>query len=445
MDLRDRLDRLRAAGLIRPAAELLDRTGAPARSAALPPQALRSAGDAARSALTSLGGEELENDLGRCLVIETAFPASARRGMVEVASARDLDQGLWSLLLPQAGEGGPATDLAYLDLETTGLAGGTGTLAFLIGVGRFEAHRFVVRQYFLRDADEEPAALHDLVRHLQSFRGLVTFNGRRFDWPLLETRLIINLRRRQALGFPHLDLLPVARRVYGSILESCSLRSLEASLLGLERLDDVPGALIPALFFRYLETGDASPLEPVLEHNRQDILSMAALLGFFGRLATDPVEAARSPEELVAVARHLQQVGQRDAAQRCLEAALDRFGPGDASPEPWFAQAVALLARLHRQAGRHALARQAWERLAPHSPEALVELAKHDEHRAGDIERARALTLSALALLRERALRYGWLEPGLAGSRHVAAEAALRHRLARLERKLARRSGQAEA
>src|SRR5690606_37808519 len=171
-------------------------------------------------------------------------------------------------------------------LETTGLSRGTGTYAFLVGVGRFVEGDFRLRQFFMRDYDDEYPMLEALRAELAEAEAIVTFNGRSFDWPLLETRSTMNRLRLPRL--PHLDLLYPARRLWRPIIGGCRLSELEGAVLGLERHDDVPGYLIPQLYFDFLQTGDATPLTGVLVHNRLDILSMAALVGYVGQAISSP-------------------------------------------------------------------------------------------------------------------------------------------------------------
>src|SRR5881397_1854418 len=161
--------------------------------------------------------------------------------------------GPLDLLSAVARAAAPARDprgLLFLDTEATGLAGGTGTYAFLVGVGHLDGDRFIVEQYFMRDFDEEPALLAALVPLLEQAAGVVTFNGSAFDLPLLETRFVL-ARRRWPPRLPHLDLLRPARRVFAPRCADCRLTTLEREVLGLEREDDVSGALIPALYFDF--------------------------------------------------------------------------------------------------------------------------------------------------------------------------------------------------
>ncbi len=173
---------------------------------------------------------------------------------------------------------GGASPLLFLDLETTGLAGGTGTYAFLAGIARSDGERVRVEQYFLATPAREEAFLAAVGSALREGAGLATYNGRAYDAPLLRTRCTLTRSPYPLEGTPHLDLLPLARRRWRSVLESRSLSAVETHALGVRRTDDVPGRLIPPLYADFLRTGDARPLRGVFHHNRLDLLSLAALV-----------------------------------------------------------------------------------------------------------------------------------------------------------------------
>ena len=215
--------------------------------------------------------------------------------------------------------------LLYLDTETTGLAGGTGTYVFLVGAGFFDGDTFEVRQYFMRDLDEEPALLAAVGGLLGQFDGVVTYNGGGFDLPLLETRFVLARRRFPADVF-HLDLLGSARRLWSTRLADCRLGTLERHVLGFTREDDLPGALIPSAYFDYLRRKQPGALPRIFEHNRHDILSLAALTGWVtGAVARAPVPDLH-PEELAGLGR-IWEATDVDRGLACYRMALER-GPG---------------------------------------------------------------------------------------------------------------------
>jgi len=435
MSLRERLRMLRPAAVDRTAPlDEVDREKAPAAAASPPepgaPEGLHiGQGVTLRPAATPAGP---------VLYAENVYDSSYRHGRLPLAAALDAPAAAWRRLLPGV-DGFPVADALFLDLETTGLSRGVGNYAFLVGVGRFVGGRFRVRQFFLRDFHEEPAALAALLEELASARAVVTFNGRSFDWPLLEARAIVNRLRLPRL--PHLDLLLPARRVWHDALDSCRLARLEEAVLGVRRENDVPGEEIPRLYFSFLQTGDAEPLAGVIEHNRLDILSLAALTGYLAQAAADPLAAAPggrplSGAELYGLARTLL-AGSRsredwDLAGACLEEALRRE-----LPLPLRRRCQQLLVALYKRTGRGEDAVALLKTMAAHdgsSPWAHIELAKHYEHRARDFAAAREWSLQALDVaLRRRALES--LRGASAPGREVDA---ILYRLRRLERRLRR-------
>ncbi len=283
-----------------------------------------------------------------------------------------------------------ASRVAYLDTETSGLAGGTGTFAFLVGVGRLIEGSFQVRQYVLRDLSEEAALLHAVAADIGECEALVTFNGKRFDVPLLETRLRLARVDFDLAGRAHFDLLYPARRLFRQSLENCRLATLEREVLGVRRGPDVDGAAIPAIYFEYLHTRDARPLASVLRHNVQDILSLATLQCRVVRTVEDPLRRAGGVELASAGELH-ERLGHSDVAVACLEAALAGGMPPEARR-----RALERLSLLHKEREEWAEAVAAWTELG--GLFAFEELAKYHEHVARDAAVALRWTERALAL-----------------------------------------------
>ena len=355
-----------------------------------------------------------------CLFVRRRYPLSHHQGRMRLGLAAS---GVPLPVTPGLPVGaGPCLspgNAIYLDTETTGLAGGTGTYPFLIGVGRFTGETFLVEQFFMRDFHEEPALLEMLAQRLPEASGLVTYNGRGFDLPLLETRYLLARRPWPGQTLPHLDLLPLARRLWRGLVEDFRLGSLEARLLGHEREDDLPGAMIPQIYFRYLRERDLSGIEKVFEHNAQDLLSLAVLTGRVAALiGQGDVER---PEEWAGLGRFWEGWDwERSVA--CYRQAL----AGSLSPDHAL-EVRQRLGRLLRRLGRWEEAREvwtAWASLETASLEPLQELAKYLEHWARDLPAARQIVLRALAL---------------AASGEASALPDLRHRLHRLECRLAGR------
>jgi len=340
--------------------------------------------------------------------------------------------------------------LLFFDLETTGLSGGAGTLAFLVGCGYFEGDTFHTRQYFLSGYEAE----HELLKHLADFtsrfNGLVTFNGRTFDVPLIDTRYLFHRLESPFASLPHFDMLQPARKLWrrrggatrahrqrwsgGSAGDaaSCSLGALEEAILGVQRFDDVPGFEIPGRYFNYLRTGDLEPLQAVFEHNRLDLLSLAALTAIAAQMADEGPGGVPSPHEALAMGQIYERLGRLEEADTCFSRASGMGGVAwDVnSIDPVIrADALRALALHRRRQHRHDDAAAAWRALlesgaaAEYQQEARRALAIHHEHRARDFGAARR-----------------FVEHALASEQDPLEADALRHRLARLDRKLGRRS-----
>ena len=378
-----------------------------------------------------VGGAVVATNHGPCVVVDLAYPAGYRHGHVDITAALDLnphtvaaigrDQALARLDLRRT---------AFLDVETTGLAGGAGTYAFLVGLGWFEGDDFRLRQLFMRDYSEERALISLVEDTLAPLSGIVSFNGKAFDVPLLESRFILSRRRFPLSSAPHLDLLHTARRFWRRRLESCGLSNLETEILGLQRHGDVPSHLVPQIYFEYLRYGRVEPLEGVFYHNAQDILSLAALTALSCSLFDDPLRTDSSAaEDLYSLGRLYAQVGLGDRAEAVLKAAL-----AASIPEDLRTQTICDLSfHLKRQdnwteaiALWHLAIEENHGRLYP-----FVELAKYYEHRERDYTTAEQLVLRAIDLVQVSSARRGgwWAEQRLA---------ELEHRLRRLQLKMAR-------
>jgi tetratricopeptide (TPR) repeat protein len=300
-----------------------------------------------------------------------------------------------------------------------------GVLAFLIGAGYFKDDAFVLRQYFLRDPVEEPATLEHLGDWSDNFDGLVSFNGRGFDVPILQNRFILSRLRPAILKAPHLDLLPPSRRVWRGRFESCRLGMLERRLLGVQRSqDDIMSWLIPDLYRQYLRGGDNGEMRQVLYHNAVDILSLVVLAERLCRLFADPFAEEVDPRERVALARWFQALGLADRAEMTYRAAL-----GDLLPLEVQHICLRNLAALLKRRDRRAEAVPLWIQWAMEDEdnvEAHVELAKFYEWHQVELEKALAWTEQALAVVAR------WHHD----PRQSDAEAELNHRLERLKRKI---------
>jgi uncharacterized protein len=340
-------------------------------------------------------GEQLMTDAGPFFLVHQVAGGSSRHGSRCIRDLTPLNMRLVAILANN-----PAlidldyTDGLFLDTETTGLSGGTGTVAFLIGLGWFEGGSFVTKQVFARDYAEEKATLAYLQDLIRNKRFLVTFNGKAFDVNLLSTRFIMNRLRDPLAALPHVDLLHSSRRLFNHRLADRRLGSLEASILGYRREGDVPGFEIPQRYFDWLRRRDGRLMADVFEHNRLDILSMAALVSHLVDII-DPEgdKATHHPGDLLAAGRLFLSRGLHGDAVTI----LDPIRHSDHGPVA--RDACRELSLLYRRSARWTEAAALWEEMVRRDPGdvfALIELAKWCEHRAHDIDRAIALTDQAL-------------------------------------------------
>jgi len=326
----------------------------------------------------------------------------------------------------------------FLDTETTGLAGGTGTYAFLVGLAWWDAGGMQIEQLFMRDFTEEYSLLHELAARIAARPVLLTFNGKTFDWPLLENRFTMTRSIAAPKLAAHLDLLHPARALWKLRLGSVRLIELErqvldATRLGWRREDDVASALIPEYYFDYLRGGPATPLAGVVRHNQMDLRGLAALFGKINELLADEHSACGEIDslDLFGLSRFLQRRGEPDRALSACSRALESGLPAEFRPK-----ASRDLAQMANQRGEFARAAELWQALVPDPQDgihACERLAIHFERRAKDIPRAREFVQLALAKLRRQ--RAQTRDPYLA-AQLARREQKFLHRLARLENRV---------
>src|SRR5574341_1284014 len=372
--------------------------------------------------------ERRQTPSGDVYVAEERWPSGRYHGHLALGEALKVSAEALARLAPGLGMG-DLERAAFIDIETTGLAGGTGTLAFLGGVATFEQGTVRLRQYFLANlAGEEAmlAAVSDLASRCSS---IVRFNGRCFDIPLLEARFVLNRLPSPFESLAHVDLLLAARRFYRRRLDSCRLGVIEETVLGVRRDRDIPGWAIPRLYYDYLRFGAASPLAPGFHHNKLDVRWLVTLLAHTGRLLADhtPVD----PGHCLALARWDEDQGRLNSAAGLYRSVLERPSAGDV-PEV----ALNRLLRIQRRLGDWDEMERLLVRALKGNPAGgsriglLVELAKVKEHRWRDFGSALALTREAISLREVIAHRQGTPH----GSRFAGDDLHLR--LARLPRGL---------
>ena len=369
-----------------------------------------------------LDGRWLSTRRGEAFVVEKIYPLDFLQGDLPIRLTTPLQHiSLWAND-PRL-EGVAPEQLAFLDTETSGLSGGTGTYAFMVGVARYVEQNFHLAMFFMHAPEEEAALLEAVADFMAPCTALVTFNGKSFDAPLLKTRYSLHSIPCPFDDFAHIDLLPLARRLWRDRLPSRALKALEVDILNAPRgEEEVPGYEIPWLYFDYLRTGDAAPLKGIFYHNALDVVSMAALLNYTAGLLQNPHDAELHGLDIIALARLFEDLRMWDDAARLYERGLE-----SSLPEASFGEATRRYANLQRRRGDLVASVKLWERAAGEGHiYAHVELAKHAEHRQKDIRLALRWTNSAIELANAPSLpvyvRKHWL-------------AELEHRKARLEGK----------
>jgi uncharacterized protein len=399
-----------------------------------------------------LGGRAARNDFGQCLVIDRRYESDRWHGDVRIAecemsdlsSLGVLDPSLTSDKLPGAGGGSSGPRTIFIDLETTGLSGGAGTVAFLVGCGFYDLGAFHVRQFLLTSYSAERALLTAVAEFFDDAELIVSYNGKTFDVPVMETRWLFHRMAMPLDGVPHFDTLHTARRLWKTNSDAvteggCRLSTLERTLFDVQRVGDVPGFEIPGRFFQFMRSGDPRPLEPVLEHNRLDLVSLAAVTARAVRLVEAGADGCPDGPQALAVGRIYERAGLVERAAACYRraaecGAVEVRGEGlyrlglRCRRDRRFSEAAVIWREIvalseAQSARRNAARNPTMEALRDFAVEAL---AIHHEHRDRDLKTARELALGAL---KERK----------GEGRDDRRAEGYAHRLARLERKLARK------
>lgn len=293
-------------------------------------------------------------------------------------------------------------DLLFMDTETTGLSTGAGTVAFLIGTAYFVPEGLRVEQFFLEDLHQEEDALKAWAERASSFRSVVTYNGKNYDLPLLESRALMN-RMRPVVPEVSMDLLYPARRYFRGRFPSCSLSVLEDAVLGISRSenDDIPGAMIPAAYFRFLEDRDETRIRLILSHNRQDLVSLAELTLKLANMQKY-AETLEDPEYLRICAGNAEAAGDRETAERLLRKAAPELSQAS--------EDLIWLCKRQERWGDAYAACLAWTEAHRGGLEILELQAKLEEHFLRDPEKALATCRRAMTVLPRNGSKDLWKE-----------------------------------
>jgi uncharacterized protein len=365
-------------------------------------------------------------------ILENYYNLHSRYGKIPIAGGLKISGEVLALLSRDRSFADLDLSTAlFLDLETTGLSGGVGVIPFLVGLGYFRDDRFRVSQFFLGDLAEEERLIRELEQFFAQldFRSVVTFNGKAFDLPLLETRFILHRKVLPLSGLPHLDFLFSARSLWSHKHESCRLYHLAQQILEADREEDIPSAEIPHRYFEFLRTGEFSLIEPILYHNQEDLLSLLGVVisgaAVFSEEKEDELELVADAMDLFGAAKLLERTGESERSARFMRRALE----GRLSEE------IAVLAKMklasHFKKNRDwAKAVSLWQEMTPlNQPTCYRELAIYYEHRERDYEKAR------------RAAEEG-LTAATGTSRSL--EKDFSHRLERLKHKIERKRKEKE-
>lgn len=357
-----------------------------------------------RQLLKVLDADIVSTPLGEHVIIEKLFDSNFIHGDIALDSVFGISKKAFGLIgKDRAFESFNIQDTIFIDTETTGLSGGTGTYAFLIGVGFFTEQNFKIVQFLMRDFDEEASLLYNLKDILRKFNCIISFNGKTFDLPLLYTRFLMNNIKRLKNDFLHLDLLFSARRVYKGRLQCLSLSSLEENIIGIKRYKDIPGSEIPSIYFKYLQDREPALLKPIVYHNQVDILSLVTLLSILADGIENPFYSKNiKDEDYYCLARIYEDMGYINKSIECYKKAMVSYGTRE--------RACTKLSLLYKRLGNWKEAEKLWLLMVKSNINkifSLIELAKYYEHRVKNYQKAETATLMAIETSYKRARLLG--------------------------------------
>lgn len=342
-----------------------------------------------------LKGKEITNSAGSFLLIEHEYPLSDIHGNTVFKEFFEIKNKYLALIgKEERFKDIGLNEIAFIDTESTGLSG-TGIYLFLIGIGYFQKDKYILRQYFMRDFDEEEPMLIEIDKFLDKFDAFVSFNGKTFDIPNIEMRLILTRIMKDIRNIPHLDLLHPARRLWKQHLDAFNLTNLERNLLSFYREDDVPSEQIPQIYFDYVRHRNPTMINKVIEHNAYDIISMVGILVKEVEVVSNYLS---QPYDILFNAGRFYEKNLK--LRTAVEIFSKLFEAEDSCEKEFFIKGSCRLAFLYKKLKLHDDSIEIWERLKPYSkyfgPDAFLELAKFYEHNKKDIEKALEVVKSGL-------------------------------------------------
>ncbi len=372
-------------------------------------------------------GEEVETDLGFYYHSKHIHPGEKEHGKYALKDFPKVSNPVFHLVGKDLSLANISLEKSlFIDTETTGLAGGTGTVPFLIGVGHFAEEGFLVDQYFMRDYPDERAVLSAMMKNYKGYETVVTYNGKSYDMPLIDTRYTLHRLENPFTSMKHLDLLHTSRRIWKRRLGDCSLGNIEKRILKFERQNDVPGFMIPGIYFDYLRSGDAKPLEGVFLHNRWDIVTLAILMLHAGCIFDKPEEYLSAPDDLFSMAKQMDDLMTFEKAAKCYRKILTHKPEKQLRNETLTQYGFSL-----KRSNNLRHAEKVWQHMIKHLPNTLSayeELAKYYEHHLKNLEMAASVVEKALE-------RIQILEALYPATHYSEDRRDLEYRLQRIERK----------
>jgi len=333
-----------------------------------------------------LGGEIGSRPSGSFLKIESNFSSAYRHGNLTIGGMSDFAPCRY-IHFDRYGkeEAVNSAKLLFFDMETTGL-GGSGTVPFLIGLGSVIDKSFQVRQYFLPDYPDEAAMLEAVREEFDKDTIIVSYNGKSFDMPILVDRLIINRVERNLEFAEHIDLLHSARRMYRRRLKSCSLSNIESNILDFQRYGDIPGELVPSVYFGWLNEMRTDLLGQVVEHNLNDVVSLYFLMYHIAQAQENPSGRLVDADDIYSVARIFESRRDYDRVRLTLNNCREIL------PESSKHELLYMLSLACKRTGRTDEATKIWTEMSGVVTQktylALIELAKYNEHKKRDLTAA---------------------------------------------------------